>query len=138
MFYEAISEGRRHAGLEHWLPLFYDGMDTFFAYAPDAAVVLDAQAEEARTAREALILEYFDARRVMASTLAIQLGAADAGIGHGLPRGSQAPRQGARDRRLRHAGARQRLQPGHSGDLPRREVGPPRGWPPARAASRPT
>ncbi len=32
--YEAISEGRRHPGLEHWLPLFHDGLDTLFDYCP--------------------------------------------------------------------------------------------------------
>ena len=31
--YEAISEGRRHPGHEHWLPLFYDQLDTLFDYA---------------------------------------------------------------------------------------------------------
>ncbi len=61
--YEAISSGVKFAGMEHWLPLFHDGLDTLFAYVPDAVVVLDYQAEEARTARESLILEYFDARR---------------------------------------------------------------------------
>ena len=30
--YEAVSEGRRHHGMEHWLPLFYERMDTLFDY----------------------------------------------------------------------------------------------------------
>ncbi len=30
--YEAVSEGRRHAGMEHWLPLFHERMDTLFDY----------------------------------------------------------------------------------------------------------
>jgi transcription-repair coupling factor (superfamily II helicase) len=34
--YEAISEGRRHPGFEHWLPLFYDRLDTLFDYADGA------------------------------------------------------------------------------------------------------
>ncbi len=30
--YEAVSEGRRHAGMEHWLPLFHRRLDTLFDY----------------------------------------------------------------------------------------------------------
>ncbi len=30
--YEAVSEGRRAIGLEHWLPLFYERLDTLFDY----------------------------------------------------------------------------------------------------------
>jgi len=32
--YEAVSEGRRHAGMEHWLPLFHRRMETLFDYLP--------------------------------------------------------------------------------------------------------
>ena len=32
--YEAVSEGRRHPGMEHWLPLFHDRLDTLFDYCP--------------------------------------------------------------------------------------------------------
>ena len=32
--YEAVSEGRRHPGMEHWLPLFQERMDTLFDYLP--------------------------------------------------------------------------------------------------------
>ncbi|WP_043744404.1 transcription-repair coupling factor [Paramagnetospirillum magneticum] len=64
--YEAISEGIKFNGMEHWLPLFHDGLDTLFAYVPEAAVVLDHQSDEALTARHALVLEYFDARAGLA------------------------------------------------------------------------
>ena len=40
--YEAISEGRRHQGTEHWLPLFYERMDTLFDYLGDAPLMLDS------------------------------------------------------------------------------------------------
>jgi transcription-repair coupling factor (superfamily II helicase) len=63
--YEAISAGIKFNGMEHWLPLFHDGLDTAFAYVPDAIVVLDHQVEEAREARWAQILEYYDARRTI-------------------------------------------------------------------------
>jgi transcription-repair coupling factor (superfamily II helicase) len=36
LLYEAVSEGRRHPGMEHWLPLFAERMDTLFDYLGDA------------------------------------------------------------------------------------------------------
>jgi transcription-repair coupling factor (superfamily II helicase) len=39
--YEAVSEGRRHPGMEHWLPLYYGGADTLFDYLGDAPLLLD-------------------------------------------------------------------------------------------------
>jgi transcription-repair coupling factor (superfamily II helicase) len=32
VLYEAVSEGRRHAGMEHWLPLFHKHLETLFDY----------------------------------------------------------------------------------------------------------
>jgi len=63
--YTAVSEGRRHAGIEHWLPLFYESLDGLLDYLPDARVVLDYQHDEAAEARLQLIDEYFAARRDM-------------------------------------------------------------------------
>jgi transcription-repair coupling factor (superfamily II helicase) len=60
--YEAVSAGRRHMGMEHWLALFYEKMETLFDYLPEAVVVLDPDAEDAREARLDLIAEYFTAR----------------------------------------------------------------------------
>ena len=34
--YAAVSAGRRHAGMEHWLPLFYERLETLFDYLPAA------------------------------------------------------------------------------------------------------
>jgi len=61
--YEAVSEGRRYPGMEHWLPLFHDGLDTLFDYAPDAPIVMEAQGNEAAKERFAQIADYYDARR---------------------------------------------------------------------------
>jgi len=61
--YEAVSEGRRAIGLEHWLPLFYERMDTLFDYVGAAPFVLDARAEDAAQARFAQIADYYAARR---------------------------------------------------------------------------
>ena len=60
--YETVSEGRRYAGLEHWMPLFYDGLDTLFDYLPGVPLVLDPQVEEAAAERLALVQDYFSAR----------------------------------------------------------------------------
>ena len=34
LLYEAVSEGRRYPGMEHWLPLFHDKLETLFDYLP--------------------------------------------------------------------------------------------------------
>ena len=61
--YEAVSEGRRYPGMEHWLPLFHDRLDTLFDYLPDSPVVLEPLAEEAAHERLAQIADYYEARR---------------------------------------------------------------------------
>ncbi len=61
--YEAVSEGRRHHGMEHWLPLFYERMDTLFDYLGDAPLMLDALVEEAAGERLGQIADYYDARK---------------------------------------------------------------------------
>src|ERR1700761_2144145 len=61
--YEAVSEGRRHPGMEHWLPLFSEKMDTLFDYFGDAPVVIEPQGEDAARERFKQIIDYYDARR---------------------------------------------------------------------------
>jgi len=61
--YEAISEGRRYPGMEHWLPLFHDRLDTLFDYVPDAPVILEPLDEDAGHERLAQIKDYYEARR---------------------------------------------------------------------------
>ena len=34
LLYEAVSEGRRYPGMEHWLPLFHGKLETVFDYLP--------------------------------------------------------------------------------------------------------
>src|SRR5471030_221232 len=34
VLYEAVSEGRRYGGMEHWLPLFHPRLETLFDYLP--------------------------------------------------------------------------------------------------------
>ena len=38
--YESISAGRQHQGMEHWLPLFHDRLETLFDYLPDRKSVV--------------------------------------------------------------------------------------------------
>ena len=66
--YMAVSEGRKQMGMEHWLPLFHERLETLFDYLPQGAVViLDHQAEEARDARLELIGEYYAARTAISA-----------------------------------------------------------------------
>lgn len=61
--YEAISEGRRYAGMEHWLPLFVNKLDTLLDYVPDCPVIMDALAEEAISERLGQVKDYYEARQ---------------------------------------------------------------------------
>jgi transcription-repair coupling factor (superfamily II helicase) len=63
VLYHAVSEGRRHAGMEHWLALFHARLDTLFDYVPDTPVVLEPLAEDAAHERFAQIADYYEARR---------------------------------------------------------------------------
>ncbi len=63
LLYESISEGRKHQGMEHWLPLFHDELVTIFDYLGDDALIFaDHLAEDAKTARQTLIEDYYEAR----------------------------------------------------------------------------
>ncbi len=62
LLYESVSEGRRHAGMEHWLPLFHERMETVFDYVPGAPVVLEPLDEEAAHERLNQIADYHEAR----------------------------------------------------------------------------
>ncbi|EGD58671.1 transcription-repair coupling factor [Novosphingobium nitrogenifigens DSM 19370] len=61
--YQAVSEGRRLAGMEHWLPLFEDRMVTLFDHLGEGDVVmLDTSAAKAAESRLADIADYRQAR----------------------------------------------------------------------------
>jgi len=61
--YEAVSAGRKHAGMEHWLPFFHERLETLFDYLPGATVMLDDQTGPARVSRWEGIADQYDARR---------------------------------------------------------------------------
>jgi len=64
--YEAISEGRRYPGLEHWLPLFHERLDTVFDLAAGAPVLIEHLGHEAAHER---IIQIADYQRARASAL---------------------------------------------------------------------
>ncbi|MFN4058753.1 MAG: transcription-repair coupling factor [Roseinatronobacter sp.] len=61
--YEAVSAGRKHQGMEHWLPFFHARMETLFDYLPGASITLDDQITPARLSRWDGIADQYDARR---------------------------------------------------------------------------
>ncbi len=63
LLYEAVSEGRRYPGMEHWLPLFHAGLETVFDYLPGTPLTLEHLAEDAARERFTQIADYYDARR---------------------------------------------------------------------------
>ena len=77
--YEAVSSGRRRPGMEHWLPLFHQTMETVFDYATRATVVLDIRADEALEARLELIAEYYAARLEVMDRAGYRAGGAEKG-----------------------------------------------------------
>ncbi|MCF8467517.1 MAG: transcription-repair coupling factor [Sneathiella sp.] len=60
--YEAVSEKRRHAGMEHWLPLFHEKMATVFDYLPYATIFIDHMVEEAWDSRRETVQDYYQSR----------------------------------------------------------------------------
>src|SRR5689334_11115634 len=63
--YLSISDGRRHPGMEHWVPLFHERMETLLDYVPGASVSLDHQADEVLAARLEMIADHYAARRML-------------------------------------------------------------------------
>ncbi len=61
--YEAVTAGRKHAGMEHWLGFFHDRLETLFDYLPDAPITLDDQSDPQRDARWTLVEDAYETRR---------------------------------------------------------------------------
>jgi transcription-repair coupling factor (superfamily II helicase) len=61
--YAGVSEGRKYQGMEHWVALFHERLETLFDYLPGAPVTLDHQAAEACKVRLDMIRDHYEARR---------------------------------------------------------------------------
>jgi len=66
--YEAVSAGRKHQGMEHWLPFFHERLETLFDYMPGASVTLDDQLTPARLARWDSIVDQYETRKIAMDT----------------------------------------------------------------------
>lgn len=61
--YQAVSEGRRLSGMDHWLPLFEDRMATIFDHmGADTLIIRDSGAASAGQSRLDAISDYYDNR----------------------------------------------------------------------------
>ena len=60
--YEAVSAGRKHQGIEHWLPFFHDRLETLFDYLPKATITLDDQFDAMREARWTSVQDQYETR----------------------------------------------------------------------------
>ncbi|MDC9701232.1 MAG: transcription-repair coupling factor, partial [Alphaproteobacteria bacterium] len=60
--YDAVSAGHRSPGIEHWLPLFYENMETLFNYLGHVIVTFEEETEAAITARFKQITDHYQAR----------------------------------------------------------------------------
>ena len=62
--YEAVSAGRKHQGIEHWLPFFHDRLETVFDYIPNATISMDDQTTAARVSRWETIQDQYETRKI--------------------------------------------------------------------------
>ena len=60
--YQAVSEGARYQGMEHWLPLFHDTLETVFDHCGACLYVCDDQLEAAYQERLNQVDDYYQAR----------------------------------------------------------------------------
>jgi transcription-repair coupling factor (superfamily II helicase) len=61
--FEAISEGHRYPGMEHWLPLFYKKTQTIFECVPERSpLVFDPQIEAVYHERMGQVIDFYNAR----------------------------------------------------------------------------
>lgn len=61
--YEAVMEGRKHAGMEHWLPYFHEKLETIFDYLENPVITIDNLTTEALENRLSAISDYYLSRK---------------------------------------------------------------------------
>ncbi|WP_166415591.1 transcription-repair coupling factor [Cochlodiniinecator piscidefendens] len=62
--YEAVSAGRKHQGVEHWLPFFHETTETLFDYLTGASIFVDDQVTPSRLARWDSIKDQYETRKI--------------------------------------------------------------------------
>ncbi|MEY8831058.1 transcription-repair coupling factor [Sedimentitalea sp. XS_ASV28] len=62
--YEAVSAGRKHQGIEHWLPFFHDRLETLFDFLPGVTVTQDDQVTPSRLSRWDGIRDQYETRKL--------------------------------------------------------------------------
>jgi transcription-repair coupling factor (superfamily II helicase) len=60
--YQAISAGQRYPGMEQWLPLFHDKLETLFDYVQGSDVSFDHLADDVVSQRFEQVMEHYQAR----------------------------------------------------------------------------
>ncbi|MGB7316952.1 MAG: transcription-repair coupling factor [Planktotalea sp.] len=65
--YEAVSAGRKHQGVEHWLPFFHEKLETLFDYLPKATITCDDALTAARIARWESVEDQYETRKIAMS-----------------------------------------------------------------------
>ncbi|MFS0771094.1 transcription-repair coupling factor [Sphingomonas sp. 1P08PE] len=61
--YQAVSDGRRLAGMEHWLPLFEEKLASLFDHLGDTVIIRDAGVAAAAVGRLEAIADYYENRK---------------------------------------------------------------------------
>ena len=62
--YASVSEGRTYPGMEHWLPLFYERLDTLADYCEGAIFSTDHRLQPLTHERDEAIRDYYGARKL--------------------------------------------------------------------------
>ncbi|MEO0410600.1 MAG: transcription-repair coupling factor [Pseudomonadota bacterium] len=66
--YEAASEGRRAPGIDHWMPLFFEQLETILdVLSESATVTVDADIEAASAERFKAVQDYYETRKAALS-----------------------------------------------------------------------
>lgn len=76
--YESISAARPYPGMEHWLPFYYESLDSLSDYTKGAALLLDYRIAAELAERWESISDYYGARQK-------NIGVKDAGIYNPVP-----------------------------------------------------
>jgi transcription-repair coupling factor (superfamily II helicase) len=61
--YEAVTDGRKHAGMEHWLPFFHEKLETVFDYFENPLITMDNLCTESLETRLSAIADYYLSRK---------------------------------------------------------------------------